>query len=64
MARVYFNKCHSTGGTYLETSGSLNPKEVGNFPIIGLNACLMKADNPMEENQEKKVKKGGIQKRN
>lgn len=46
-AEAYFNRRHSTGGTYLEVAGGLQPKTVGNFPKIGLNAQIMMNEKPL-----------------
>ncbi|CAD7941953.1 unnamed protein product [Amoebophrya sp. A120] len=45
-AEAFFNKRHSTGGTYFEMGGNLMPKSVGNFPKVGLNAVISKNDKP------------------
>ena len=64
MARVYLNKKHSTGGLYLETGGSLVPKEIGNFVTIGLNAVLQKQNNPLDPSSIKKEIVRKFEKRN
>lgn len=36
------NRCHATGGLYVELGGSMKPKTIGSFVDAGLNATLLR----------------------